>query len=100
MSFGEQGLANLGILENFAIECDPDPAIFVRDWLVTTREVDDREPAGSEGHSWLDVNAFIIWATVRDCAGHGQQSSCVKHSLSGQVERACNSTHRYVAHSG
>jgi hypothetical protein len=40
VAFGEQGLANLGVLKNFAVKGDPDASIFVGDGLVTASEVD------------------------------------------------------------
>ncbi len=43
---GEQVATQLGILEQLAVEGDPDRAVLVADRLSSPGQVDDREPAG------------------------------------------------------
>jgi len=45
MAFGDQGLAQGAVVVDFAVEDDPERAIFVGDGLVAGFEVDDAEAA-------------------------------------------------------
>ena len=53
MPVREEFLPELGILEEFAVEGDPEGAVLVGDGLTTAGQVDDREPACAEGDTWL-----------------------------------------------
>ena len=44
VSFGDEFLAKVSIVIDFAIQQDPDGAVLVADWLMTSSDVDDAEP--------------------------------------------------------
>jgi len=90
----KQLLPQLGILEQLAVERDPDVAAFVRDRLATAREVDDRETSGTEGDPRLDVDLLVVGPAMGDGAGHREESRPGKLSGPVQVDRAGDAAHK------
>ena len=83
--------AEIGVIEDFAVEDDEAGRIFVGHGLVAAGDVDDGETAEAEGGPGVAVIAGIIGAAVADG---------VRHTLDdrGRVRRlnsyeSCDSTH-------
>ena len=65
--------AQLGVLEQLAVERDPDRAVLVADRLPAPGQVDDRQPPGPQRHARLDVDLLVVRTAMGDRAGHRQQ---------------------------
>ena len=48
VTLGEQFFSKFDVVVNFAVEYDPDGAVFVANWLMTSLDVDDAEAPHSE----------------------------------------------------
>src|SRR6185295_19083904 len=70
----DQFCSKLGIVMNFAIEDDPDRAVFVLDWLLAGRQIDDREPPHTECYTGHDAASFVVRTTVADRSAHPPKS--------------------------
>ena len=86
-------LPQLGILEQLAVEGNPDRSILIGERLTAPCQVDDRQPPGPQGHAWLDVDLLIIRAPMSDRRRHGQESSRGEFPAPSQVHSACNTAH-------
>src|SRR5215467_13391011 len=73
MPAGAKFVAQLEEVINFSIENDPDAFIFVRNWLMPGRKVDDAEAAHPEPDGSIDVIAFIVRSTMGDYVAHAAQ---------------------------
>ena len=87
----EEGGAEIGVIEDFAVEDDEMGRIFIGHGLVAAGDIDDGETAESEGGPGVAVVTGIIGAAVADG---------VRHTLDdrGRVRRlnsyeSCDSTH-------
>jgi hypothetical protein len=85
--------AQLGILEQLAVEGDPDRAVFVGDRLPAAGQVDDREPPGPQGQAGLLVGMLVVGAAVGDRPGHGQEPVFGEVARSGQVQCPGDAAH-------
>ncbi len=95
MAAGEQLLPQFGILEQLAIERDPDVAPLVGDRLAAAREVDDREPPGAEDHAGLGVELLVVGSAVGDGPGHGEEAARGELAGPRQVDGAGDSAHAW-----
>ena len=86
-------LAQLGILEQLAVEGDPDRSVLVGDRLPAPRQVDDRQPPGPQRQAGLDVNLLVIRAAMSDRRGHRQEPLSRKFPGARQIDRACDAAH-------
>ena len=73
MPTGKQLFLKLGIFEDFTVLRDPDRAVLVAERLPAPRQIDDREPACTQGQPRLEMNVLVIRPAVRNGAGHCQQ---------------------------
>src|SRR5262249_8211455 len=55
---------------DLAVEHDPDGAIFVVDRLMARREVDDAQPAHTQGDWAIDQESVVIRAAMTDGVAH------------------------------
>jgi hypothetical protein len=90
---GEQLLAELGIIEQLAIEGDPDRPVLVGDRLSTPGEVDDREATGAEDHAGLGVKLLVVRPPVGDGAGHSQEPGHGELATVDPIQYPGDSTH-------
>ena len=90
---GQEFLADLGVLEEFAVERDPDRAVLVADRLSTPGEVDDRQATGAEDDAGFGVKLLVVGASVRDGAGHGQEPGDGKLATTRSIKRPGDSAH-------
>ena len=93
MPAGQELPAQLGILEQLAVEGDPDRAVLVADRLPAAGQVDDRQPPGPERHARLDVELLVVGTAVGDRAGHRQQSLMRKLPRPCQVDCTGDAAH-------
>jgi hypothetical protein len=67
----DEFVTQLCVLVNFAVEHDPNRAIFVRNRLVACAEVDNAETAHPDAAGTVGVDTFGIGSTVPNHVGHG-----------------------------
>ena len=91
---GQQRLAELGVVEELAVEGDPDGAVLVGDRLPAAGEVDDGEPSGAEGEAGLAVVVLVVGPAVGDGGGHGAEPRGGELARTGQVQGSSNPAHR------
>jgi hypothetical protein len=87
----EQPLAKLHVVINLAIHNHGHGAILVEHRLVTALDIDDREPAGAEPDSWLDVCPARVRTPVLDRPTHAVEQFFVDSST--RIEHSGNSAH-------
>jgi hypothetical protein len=58
------------VVVDLSVENDPDSAVFVVDWLVPGRQIDDAQPAHPQSHTVIDVNPLIVGSAVPDHFAH------------------------------
>src|SRR5271157_2016806 len=97
MSPRQEILPQFGILEQLAVEGNPDRSILVGEWLTAPCQIDDRQAPGSQGHPWLDVDLLVIRAPMSDRCRHGQKSSRGEFPAASQVHSACNTAHEVTS---
>ncbi len=93
VSAGEQLGPQLGILEELAVECNPDRAVLVTQRLPTPREVDDRQTASPQRHARLAVELLVVGAAMGDRARHRLKALPGKLAHPPQIERTGDATH-------
>jgi hypothetical protein len=87
-------LAELGVVEELAVEGDPDGAVLVGDRLAAAGEVDDGEAAGAQGEAGLAVVVLVVGPAVGDGGGHGAEPRGGELARTGQVQGSSNPAHR------
>src|SRR5438270_1027733 len=93
MTSPDQILAQLDIVEDFAVEADPNGAVGTRHGLCPTGEIDNAEPRMSKTRKCVFKYAVPIGPTMRDCADHALQQAACGHARFWPAEIA-----RYAAH--
>jgi hypothetical protein len=75
----EQFLAQLDVIEHFAVVGDPDGLIGVVNGLRATAQVDDRQARMAERDAGLDVEAGSVGPAMRDRANHARELRAIRH---------------------
>ncbi len=75
------------IAVDFAVENDPDGAVFVRDWLMTGIEVDDAEPPHAEAAWPVDMEALVIRPAMANPVAHRADLCRVRTGPQPQLSR-------------
>src|SRR5215468_7801386 len=70
MAAREQQAAQLAVVVDLPVEDDPDRAVFVRDRLASSGQINDREAAHAHRDARLDVMTFTVRPAVLDHATH------------------------------
>src|SRR5262245_49990912 len=63
-------VAYLEVVVELAVLDTPDRAVLVRDRLVSTLHIHNREPTNPEGDPRLLIRAAVVWAAVPQDVGH------------------------------
>ena len=92
MAARDQPGGNLLVIEDFAVEDDPQGLVLVRDGLVATRHVDNRQAAHSEPDFAVDVDAVIVGAPPHERVVHRSKHVSINGPLL-QFENTDDSTH-------
>src|SRR6478752_4975956 len=87
-----QLFAQLDVIEDLAIERDPQLLVCGRHRLDATREVDDAQPRVSEAGLPVDVNSRIVRSAMADCRDHPADEFRVG-GLTPKSEATCYATH-------
>ena len=93
MASREEFLLELGVLEDLAVLGHPDRAVLIAEGLAAAGEVDDRQPARSQGQPRLDVDVLVVGSAVGDRTGHRQEPRCGKFPMASEIDCSGNATH-------
>src|SRR5688572_18311564 len=74
-------LTQLDVVEDLAVERDPDRAVFVAQRLLARAQVDDGQAAMTQPDAGLDVIALLVRPTVQQRASHAPQCLVVDRAL-------------------
>src|SRR5436190_12315857 len=87
--------AKLDIIENFAVENDPQGFVFVGDRLAASAKVDDAEAGAAQGGLAIEQNAEFIRAAMPQLGEHLAHIALSHRLLPRAVEHASNPTHYF-----
>ena len=83
-----QSGAQLGMVENLAVEDDPNVAALVAERLMSQREIDNAEAAMAERYKFIAKETAVVGTAVADGAGHPlERFRCALSGLSGRKTR-------------
>ena len=86
-------LPELDIVVDLAVEDDDHAAIFIRDRLPPTGNIDDAQPAHAECELAIDIHALIIRPAMADYTQHASESFRRNWLLIGVAEGTANAAH-------
>ena len=93
---GFQVAAQIGMIEDLAVVDDPEVAGLIAHRLLAVRKADNAEPPRSQGQSRSMEIALLIRAAVHNRLRHPLNDAFRHASLPGQIQYACNTTHRLL----
>ena len=93
MAQGLQFRNQVLVVVDLAVEDDDDRAVFVEQRLLAGGHVDDRQPAVTEAHAGLDVQAAFVRAAVGLRRVHAAKDAVVDGALAAGVEEAGDAAH-------
>src|SRR5262249_27854420 len=93
MALGLEYPAQLDVVEDFAVEHNPQRAVLVRDWLLSRCDVDNREPGAAESNALVEIDAELIRTAVADGAEHRAKNLFARRTAGRQVDNAGDATH-------
>jgi hypothetical protein len=89
----DQVLAQLDVIEDFAVERDMQCAVVVRHRLLTGREVDDAQARVAKPDAAIEVNALPVRSAMRDGSDHALQQRAIHRDDRLLTMKANNPTH-------
>jgi len=81
------------MIVDFTVEDNPEALVFIRDWLMTSLNVDNAEPAHGQSDILFEKEAFIVGPAVRDAPVHTTQRIGLYMPVTIREENAADSTH-------
>lgn len=84
-------MSKLFVVVNFAVEYDPNRAVFVANRLMAMGQINDAQAAAAKANAAVDVNTFVIGSPVADGLHHGAYIFCLYASI---VIYSTESAHR------
>jgi hypothetical protein len=94
---GTQVVAQLAIVVDFAVEDDPDRAVFIANRLMTAREVDDAQPSHPQRDTIVHEHTFIVRTPMPDDLAHSVHDRLARVRLIASVAIEIRES-RYTAH--
>ena len=95
-------LAQLKVVVNLAVENYPGGAILVVYWLLTTREVDDRQASHPQADWTVEIEAILVRPTMLDCVAHTRHQHIINFFsvASNDADYSTHSLSEYGANFG
>ena len=81
------------VVVDFAVEDDPERAIFIRERLVAGGEIDNAEAAHADAEAAIDVKALVVRPAVSHDVAHLAQRGAVGPGIASKFENSCNAAH-------
>ena len=92
MPLPDELCAQLAVVVDLAVGDQPDRSVLVRQRLVPTGEVDDRQSAHAQRHGTVDVAPLVVGAAVDRAARHPVESR--RHrGRAAELEEAVDAAH-------
>ena len=86
-------LAQGEMVVNLAIEHDPERAIFIRNRLMSARNIDNAEPSHADAQMAVRIKAFVVGPAMGDDAAHFAQSCGVCARVPSKFKNPSDSAH-------
>ena len=83
----------LGVVEDLAVEDDPQAAVLVADGLLARAEIDDGEPGVAQAGLIVQVDAELVRAAVPDGAEHAPERGLGDGAGAAQVAEPGDAAH-------
>jgi hypothetical protein len=90
-----KALPQVQMVIDFAVEYDPNVAVFVAQRLVTGLDIDDAEAAHRQSDILFNKEAFVVRAPVNDPPVHRVEEAGIHLPVSIGVKNAADSAHGY-----
>ena len=84
----------LEVVEDLAVEDDPQRLVLVADRLLARAEVDDAEARVPEPDVFVKVDAELVGTAVADRAQHGTQGGLSRRRSSAEVAESDDAAHQ------
>ena len=94
VTFAQEKGAQFLVIVDFPVEDDPDAAVLIGQGLMSSVQVNDREPAVAQSDLGGGVNAFIVWTSMADSLKHRPNQSGLDVGLSIKIKLSADSAHK------
>jgi len=91
-----QAWAQRGVIVDFAVEDDPNCAVFVAERLVPAGDVNNTETPHADRGWPIAVNAFIVWAAVGHGGAHLPHHGRIGAYVPTKLHQTSDATHTSV----
>src|SRR5439155_23026605 len=88
-----QGGLHLRVIEQLAVEDDPDGLVFIGNGLPAVAEADDAQQAVGQADAVALEKAILVGAAVVECRRHRRQHVRRRSATAGQIDHPGDSTH-------
>ena len=85
--------AQLDVIEDLAVEDDPQRLAVIRKWLLAGGKIDDRKPRVCEARVCVAVKTELIGTTVIKAARHAHERLTRRWWVFLQINDAADATH-------
>src|ERR1700681_1131914 len=75
---------------DFAVEDDRYSLVFVEDWLVPARNIDDAETPHAQSDAALYKDTFVVWSTVNDGFTHPVNDGAIDRAVRMSLNHSCD----------
>src|SRR5882724_5226800 len=93
MAAGLEARSQFGKVVDLSIKNDPDRAIFIVDWLLAGRKIDDAQPTHAQAGAAMDIDPFVIRSTMHDRLAHAVDIRRIDCVVLLNTDNACYPTH-------
>src|SRR4029077_6069742 len=93
MAAALQFTPQFGVVVDFAVQHDPEPAILVRNGLMAAGQVDDAESPEPEANAFATIDALVVRAAMDDGFVHAMDDFLRERLAALIFENAANSAH-------
>ncbi len=95
VSPAEEFFSEFDVVEDLAVEGDPERGVLVGHWLVATNEIDDAEASVRQTHAILGINPGIVGTPMRQHPDDPpQRFRSYRRSI--KIEKACDTAHSVI----
>src|SRR5262245_46586788 len=85
----------VGVVVDFAVEDHPDAGVFVRHWLLSAVDVNNRQTAMSQSDGTVDVQAIPVRSAMPHDVAHRRQPMFVDAIARIKSDDSSDSTHTF-----
>src|ERR1700733_6581584 len=93
MTFVHQEKAQLLVVVDFSVEYDPYRIAFVRERLMTARQIDNGEPCVTQSYPGRKINSLVVGPAMPDRIQHAPNQAATDTRILLKSEFSANPTH-------